>query len=247
MRSGRLSILSMIVMLAIFGLILTAFSVYTARARDARCRRKCLTTLKCMAQSLKMYADDYDTVLPSSYLVNHSKRWNARDAAFFCTGAGYAEDPQATWRGARPKSWPQFLAETHLCPPYCFADSLSLHRRVSFYYKLANDKAWYAGHKRISDYGFEADQIAFYERLGFHSGDTSGLKDGVKINVSFIDTHVETITLRDATSGDPVDCAANTNGEPMYYNTRANERGGIENKQKGPATYTDPTCCYDDL
>ena len=99
----------------------------------------------------------------------------------------------------------------------------------------------------MGDYAFEADQIAFYEHLGWHWGDTGGLKNGVQINASFIDTHVETIWISNATSGDPINCAANSDGEPMYYNTGVDPKTGVAKKQAGPATLTDPTRCCDQL
>ena len=136
---------------------------------------------------------------------------------------------------------------------FCTSDTVDRtdpYSHTSYWYKLANDKAWYGvgckvQRRTMNDYAFEADQIAFYERLGWHFGDTSGLRNGVQINASFIDTHVETLVIQNATSGDPVNCAANSDGEPMYYNTDVNQRNDTAQKQAGPATLTDPTRCYD--
>ena len=249
MRNGRSSILSLIVMLTIFGLILTALCVYGNRQRERSRAAKCLNNMKSISQDLKMYADDYDGCLPSSYLVNRSKRWSAADAKLFCTGSGWVRNKPPV-QGTARKTWPEAMYD-HLgsCDiPFCPSDSFHPSEPVaktSYWYKLANDKAWYAGRKRMADYGYESDQVAFYERLGWHCGDTSGLRNGVRINASFIDTHVETIILRNATSGDAINCAANSDGEPMYYNTGV--KNGMAKKQKGPATLTDPTCCYDSL
>lgn len=249
MKIGRSSILSMFVMLAVFSLVLTAFFLYGAREREKSRAAKCLNNMKCISQGLKMYADDYDGQLPSSYFVSRSKRWNAADSKIFCTGAGWARKRDTGW-GPTRRTWPEILYE-HICspdPPFCPSESLSDRHNVpvSYYYKLANDKAWYgAGRRSMGDYAFEADQIAFYERLGRHYGDVTGLKNRVKINVSYMDTHVETIVIKNATSGDPINCAANSDGEPMYYNTGVDQNTSIEKKYTGPARLTDPTCSYD--
>lgn len=248
MPNHRSFVLSATVVLAVFSLLLIAFYTYTIRQRENVRSRRCLSTLKCVASSLKMYCDDYCGQLPSSYLVSHSKRWDARDSALFCTGAGWG------WNGVAlprlPRTWPVLLSSGHpsMCPPFCASERPAdpARQHVSYYYKLANDKAWYgigcdAPRRLMSDYAYESDQIAFYERLGWHCRDTSGLKNRVKINVSYIDTHVATITLKNSTSGDPVNCAANSNGEPMYYNTLLNEYGETSKRDRGPATHTDPT------
>jgi len=114
--------------------------------------------------------------------------------------------------------------------------------QVSYWYKLANDKAWYGVDctkpcRTESDFSYNADQICFYEHKGWHFGDTNGLKNNVQINAAFMDSHVETIVIKNATSGNPLNCAINPDGEPMYYNydTKTNKQ------TTGPARYIDST------
>lgn len=249
MANRRSAILSTAVMLVIFSLVLIVLAALLGREREkARCA-KCLNNIKQIAQALKMYSDDYNGVMPSSYFVRHSKRWNTADALTFCTTLG----TYPPLGGVPYRTWPQTLYNDMLsqdvafCPTDRVMQPFKPGDHPSYYYKLANDKAWYVGCKRMADYGYESDQIAFYERLGFHCGDKSGLKNGVKINVSYIDTHVETITIKNATSGDPTNCAASSDGEPMYYNTKVNGKTQVGKPQKGPAKLTDPTCSYDTL
>ncbi len=252
MRSGKCS-LGLVVVVVIIFLVLAAimFPVFTS-TRHPPGRDTCLNNLKQCAQALKMYADDYEGAMPSSYLVRNSKKWNKRDSLYFCTKRGNIaseNSPRRTWAEALYHHMK--MPDRVFCPKD-EADTEARNPTTSYWYKVANDKAWYGvGCKKpcrnMSDYGYESDQLAFYERLGWHCGDTSGLENGVQINASFIDTHVETVYIEhNATSGDPVNCAVNSDGAPMYYNTRVDPESGQATKQKGPATYTDPTCCYDE-
>ena len=136
---------------------------------------------------------------------------------------------------------------------FCPSDSVDKtnpNAHTSYYLKLANDKAWYGvgcpkPRRHLADFGYESDQIAFYEHSGWHFGDSSGrLGNRTKINVSYMDTHVEIIEVCNATSGDPINCAVNSDGEPMYYNTSVDNKGNTKTPD-GPAKLTDPTCCYD--
>lgn len=252
MRSGKCSVLSLGLGFIFLLLVAIVFFPTDSGAPNAVRKAKCLNNLKQCAQALKMYADDYDGQLPSSYLVSHAKRWNAADSLTFCARIGAFPPGQA------PKqTWAQVLYDHIYAPDVAFCprdpvDRKNPHAWISYWYKAANDKAWYGvgckkPRRNMSDYGYESDQIAFYERLAWHFGDTSGLKKGLQINASFIDTHVETIVLDDsATTGDPIACAVNSNGEPMYYNTKA-DSSGYSKKQSGPATLTDPAMCYDTL
>lgn len=253
MRSGKCSVLSVVLVFIFFLFVAAVMFPVLCRPHGCGSRKaKCLNNLKQCAQALKMYADDYDGAMPSSYFVRESKQWNKRDSLYFCTKRGKIpseNSPRRTWAEVL---YDHMKSSDIVFCPKDEVDPESRNPTTSYWYKVANDKAWYGvGCKKpcrnMTDYGYEADQLAFYERLGWHFGDTSGLKNGVKINVSYMDTHVETITIKNATSGDPINCAASSDGEPMYFNTRYDEKTGKSTKQKGPATYTDPTCCYDDL
>jgi len=252
MQSGKCSVLSVVLVFVLFFLVAMAlFPVFFDRGHPAY-KAKCLNNLKQCAQALKMYADDYNGQMPSSYFVRHSKQWNKRDSLYFCTRRGKTpsslDSPRRTW--AEALYYHMKSPDIVFCPKDP-VDTTSANPRTSYWYKLANDKAWYgigceAPRRSMRDYGYESDQIAFYEHCGWHFGDNSGrLTNGLQINVSYIDTHVETIVIKSATSGDPINCSANSNGEPMYYNTAVDAKTYQPKQDKGPAHHTDPTTCYD--
>ena len=204
----------------------------------------CQSNLKQCAQALKMYSDDYDGQMPSSYLINRSKRWNSPDFLMFATRLG--EYPPKSNR--KHTIWQVLYhnmknKDIQWCPSD-ETDHADPRARTSYWYKVANDKAWYGigcpkPRRSMRDYAYESDQIAFYERLGWHFDDTKGLHNGVQINVSFMDCHAETVCIkRNATSGDPLNCATNTDGEPMYYNISTESQSG--KPDKGPAKHIDP-------
>ena len=93
---------------------------------------------------------------------------------------------------------------------FCPSDSVSADNWVtgtsalSYWWKTAADTAWFGGTSRgvtvtkcqkESDFGYTADQVLIYEHSGFHTGDMV-LKDGVQINICFMDSHVKTTPLR---------------------------------------------------
>ena len=261
MKSGKcsfISVVAMMVMVLLAGILLAA---WLAGERQKARRSTCLCNLKCITQALKMYADGYDGMMPSSYLVDHSRRWNARDCLTFTTrlGRGWSDKEMRdrNWSRIPKQTWSQILYESMRCHDTMFCPSDQAHKTdpntaVSYWYKLANDKAWYGigcgePRRKMSDFGYESDQIAFYEHQPFHFGGSGGLRNGAQINVSFLDSHVKTITLRNATSGNPINCAANSNGEPMYYNTRVDPKTGKDAIDKGAAIQIDPAYCYDKL
>ncbi len=163
-------------------------------------RSACLNNLKQCAQALKMYADDYDGALPSSYLVGHAPHWNRPDYLKFATLAGKKPDDKSPRR-----TWSQVLYDNMRSKDivFCPADPVdrsSPNAQASYWYKLANDKAWYGvgcpqPRRKMGDYGYESDQIAFYEHQPFHYGGAGGLRDGARINAAFVDTHVELIAV----------------------------------------------------
>jgi competence protein ComGC len=252
MQRGKSFVLNLIlIMVIVVALTLILFPMLARTHCSAR-KSCCQSNLKSIAQALKMYADDYNGQLPSSCLVSQAEQWNKRDFMTFATKLGKVPPESRT----RKQTWSQVLYDNLrnkvlFCPsdPVEQADP---NAQTSYWYKLANDKAWYGigcpkPRRHLDDYGYESDQIAFYEHLGWHFGDTTGLHNNVQINASYMDTHVETIVLTNATSGDPLNCAANSNGEPMYYNTITNETTRSPKTHPGPAQLTDPTQCYDNL
>jgi len=251
MQSGKCSILSLVVVAGIVVVVAIILFPIFASTRERPGKSKCLNNLKGCALALKLYADDYNGMLPSSYMVSRSKQWNPIDSYAFVSRPGKLPPDE----GARLHTWSQVLysnmrSKDIMWCPSDPADKTDPDAQTSYWYKIANDKAWYGigcpkPRRNMNDYAWESDQIAFYERLGWHFGDQTGLHNNGQINAAFMDTHVETITITNATSGDPTNCAANSDGEPMYYNTSVD--GKKTKTQTGPATLTDPANCYDTL
>ena len=208
----------------------------------------CQSNLKECANALALYAQDYDGHLPSSALVGKSKSWNRRDFLTFATRIGkLPPDPKQP-----AKTWPQILygQMKNKDIMFCYSDSVDREKPgpyVSYWWKLAIDKAGYGegcskAYRKLDDFQRAADQVFLYEHQPFHFGGAGGLLNGAQINVAFLDTHVKTITLQNATSGDPVNCAANSDGEPMYFNfdTKKPEGKGNPPPENVPARYVDP-------
>ena len=121
----------------------------------------------------------------------------------------------------------------------------------SYWWKLAVDKAWYGEGckkpcRREKDYTYTADQIILYEHRSFHVNGQPALWNQVQINVVYIDCHAKTIALKNATSGDPANCAANSDGEPMYFNYNYAADKGLPD-DKTPAKWVDPAVYGDRL
>lgn len=226
-----------------------------ARSRQPGRKSNCQNNLKELAVALQVYWNDYDNNLPSSFLRNRSKQWNSRNFLRFGTKLG--EFPPK----GRKETYVQVLYD-HMhskdimwCPSDENKDNPGPNSNVSYYWKTAIDKAWYGdGCKKAcrneAEFIYNADQVVLYERSGFHSGE-DGIKNGTQINVAFMDSHVKTINVRNATSGHKKNCAANSNGEPMYFNCEIIEHGGnYETKTLPdgvPAKYVDPQRYCDKL
>ncbi len=75
--------------------------------------------------------------------------------------------------------------------------------------------------QKEGDFGFNSDQIVFYERAGFHSGAGAGLRNDVQINVAYLDSHVRSVTIanniNDA-SATSYPYEPTNDGEPNYFN-----------------------------
>jgi len=180
------------------------------RPRNATRRSTCQSNLKQCAQALKMYCDDYNGMMPSSYLIHRSNRWNRQDCIAFCTRlcTGDPKSPVDGYPGAKRATWPQVLCdnmrnkEIMWCPSDP-ADHRGRDPVVSYWFKPAMDRAWYGcpdPKRTMADYGYESDQVVFFEYSGWHYQDRRGLRapgDGgnVEVNASFIDTHVKKMTI----------------------------------------------------
>ncbi len=247
MRSGRLSTSNLVWILGIVLLVCVILRPIVLPITDRGCQKSpCQSNLKQCVQALKMYSDDYDGKLPSSFLVHHARRWSIPDFyAFSCKAGQLPPKPNA-----RHSIW-QILYDNMKNKDIMFCDKDPVDRtfpnaRTSYSYKIAMDKAWYgigcdAPRRSMGDYQYQSDQVCFFERISRHFGKEEGLRNGAMTNVAFLDTHVDTVVIKHATSGDPLNCAANADGEPMYYSFYVPPVGGSSRADKGPAKHIDPT------
>jgi hypothetical protein len=232
-RNRGLSTLD-VVMMVVIVVVVAAVLFPVLAPRDHGCHKtKCSNNLHECAIALQTYWTDYDSTLPSSMLVRHSKTWNKADFTRFATRLGQVPVPTNT----PPKTWPQALYSHMRSRDVVFCPSDPATRddprgRVSYYWKLAIDRAWYGVGcskpcRKETDFVYNADQIILYERAGFHEGHLEGLRNGTRINVVFLDTHVRNVSLVNCPKGLVTDpCSL---GEPMYFNYDQNSVKGPGN------------------
>lgn len=221
-RKSGFTLIELLVVIAIIAILAAILFPVFARAREAARRSTCQSNLKQCAQALKLYTDDFDNTLPSSAVMGAPSQTNSQ---IFCTQL--TGDSPANYPGTGLRvTWCQMLYDNMRNKDimWCPSDSgdhinkdTTKHPNstgpvVSYIYKFALDGAWNNSmvlKKKMSDCGYESDQIAFFEQRGWHYQDQNGLKaptagNTVEINASFLDSHVEKI-------GIPI------SGPPSYY------------------------------
>ena len=221
------------------------------RASTPTRKSTCQSNLKECAIALQCYWNDYDSYLPSSALAKHSKKWNKADFEVFA--AGSRELPPRK----QPVTWAQvlynFMKNKDIM--HCPSDSAVAKGAVipvSYWWKLAIDKAWYGvGCKKPcrkeADFAYNADQIVLYERADFHSQPPQALRNGVMINVVYLDTHVRMVTIQNSANTWVTSPVAP--GEPMYFNFDNNQPRSSSNPPPPNVrpTHTDPSRYSDSL
>jgi hypothetical protein len=111
--------------------------------------------------------------------------------------------------------------------------------QTSYWWKCAIDRAWYGDGckkpcRKESDFYYNSDQIVLYEKAGFHQREL-GLKNEVKINVVYLDTHVRSVTLVNSTISRPA--GPTSPCEPAYFNFDQTK----ERSDTNPPPYKTPT------
>ena len=235
--------------------VMAAFVLFPgfARARESERISTCQSNLKQCAQALKMYCDDFNGTMPSSAVGGQPY------TTFGCTLCAGGQN--AFPSSVRVTVWEMlydYMRNKDIM--WCPSDSQNhfvANAQTSYFYKYANDFAWnYPSNpkKKMSDYGYESDQIAFYEWKGWHYEDQGGLKAGSECNASFIDTHVEKIEIPSSGRTTAMTGAgdATSLNEPFFYNCYVMP-GGAEVIAPDSITTTpwgqgwDPSCNYDKL
>lgn len=266
-KKSGFTLIELLVVIAIIAILAAILFPVFARAREAARKAKCLNNMKGVAFALKMYSDDYESTLPSSALATTPP--TAQSAAnyqiFGCRliNIAYPAANQSIFppNSAYKNTWPQVLYDSMrskdivFCPSDSVDQTPNTNPLVSYWYKWANDTAWGSlGRRKMGDYGYESDQIAFFEYKGWHFGDQAGLKGGSQYNMAFMDTHVETIVLPGAPgasppSATPVVVPAGATGavEPFCYNMFINPASTPSGLPVAGNGYIDPTTSYDTL
>ena len=221
-KKSGFTLIELLVVIAIIAILAAILFPVFARAREAARKATCQSNMKECAIALQQYWNDYDATIPSAMLTAVANGATTATAAHMVE----FESTQGTLPPTgRPKTWPMALYE-HMGKNkdimFCPSDSTDRNTpadKVSYFWKAAADKAWNDTNikaQKEGDFAYNADQFIFYERAGFHDGNGTGLKNGVQINVSFMDSHVKNVTLKQSSTALTSDCAAVI--EPMYWN-----------------------------
>lgn len=242
-EKGSVDLLSIVIIICILVVVAAVLLPMFARTGGGARKSVCACNLKECAIALQTYSADYNNHLPSSMLVSHSKKWNRKDFIAFATKKGKLPAK------AKPQTWVQLLypymrdKDVIFCPSDA-SDHSKPNSQTSYWWKCAIDRAWYGEGckkpcKKQSDFAYPEDQIVLYERSGFHTGE-AGLRNGTKINVVYLDTHVRNVTLVNSTmvkhAGPTMSC------EPAYFNFDQNKGKSDTNPPpfEKPTHYIDP-------
>lgn len=271
-RKKGFTLIELLVVIAIIAILAAILFPVFARAREAARKSQCSSNMKECGIALQTYWNDYDATLPSSMVTwyaqsptatNPPTTWNATDFQTFACVLGVCPVPT----GQSPKTWAQMLY-SHMKNKdimFCPSDSTDHNPTtanaykldvapVSYFWKFAIDRAWWGPldssngkTQKESDFGYNSDQLVFFERAGFHSNASQGLKNDIKINCVYLDTHVKFASIVNGPSDyvmKPVEA-----GEPWYYNF-AQDQEKINGKNPPDSsvatTYLDPRY-YSDL
>lgn len=255
-RKSGFTLIELLVVIAIIAILAAILFPVFARAREAARKSSCQSNLKQCAQALKMYTDDYDGTLPSNALVAANGAWNQNQYQVFgCKLVGSTNNRFPPLGTTGKQTWPQVLYDNMRNKDimFCPSDSASHvdtdNPTLSYWYKFANDNAWNNGKRKMGDFGYESDQISFFEYKGWHFGDQNGLKNNVQFNMAYMDTHVETVVLKHG-QGTPVTApsGAMVVFEPFAWNTQVDPVTGAANDPANPVlSNTDPSISYDSL
>lgn len=242
-RRRGFTLIELLVVIAIIAILAAILFPVFARAREAARKATCQSNLKQCAQALKMYTDDYDGTLPSSYLVNSDTSHYTDFGTYLCKDGNYP--PIST----NKKTWAQVLYDDlkNKDVQFCPSDSADRNPKnnpiTSYWYKYALDRAWWEPQvkkQKAGDCAFESDQVCFFEARGWHFGDQTGLKANIQINAAFLDSHVETIVLRNNAPATTAPVSVNTGAtqtyEPFYFNLASDPSTSGYNNGNPPTT-----------
>lgn len=222
-KKSGFTLIELLVVIAIIAILAAILFPVFARAREAARKATCQNNMKQCAIALQQYWNDYDATIPSAILAAGEGATTASDANRVTFESTQGKLPPGN---TRPTTWAMALYE-HLGKNkdimFCPSDSVDRSdpdEKVSYFWKAAADLAWYDPNikaQKEGDFAYNADQIIFYERAGFHDGNQGGLKNGVQINVAYMDSHVSNVTLKDSSTTEVTE-STTANIEPMFWN-----------------------------
>ena len=225
-RKSGFTLIELLVVIAIIAILAAILFPVFARARETARNATCKSNLHELGIAITTYIGDYDSTLPSSAIAV-SLAGGANSRLMFITGSGFATAAAALPSASPKMSWAQIIYDYVKNKDIMYCPSDSSTGALSYWWKTAADDAWNNAAtpcRKESDFSYTADQIILYEHTAFHTNETC-LRDGVKINVCFMDSHVNNPPLKitsnsaAATYPLPADAVASgTVGEPVYYN-----------------------------
>lgn len=240
-KKSGFTLIELLVVIAIIAILAAILFPVFARAREAARKSTCQNNMKECAIALHTYWNDFDSTLPSSMNVPGSTAtWSGGNFDIFSTRIGVVPIP-ATATAQVPCTWCMMLYNSMKSKDIMFCPSDSRNgdhtaenvgtapnqfsKPISYYWKCAIDKAWFGPIspdngkcQKEGDFGYNADQIVFYEAAGYHGGKSQGFGNDVQINVAFLDTHVRNVTLVNSCASGTYQSDAKYAGEPCFFN-----------------------------
>lgn len=234
--------------LVLVAVTLWAFPMDSCAPRAAR-KATCQTHMKQLVMAFKMYTADYNGVLPSSAICRTSDRGFRGTLGKF---------PPPNSRGYKAATIFELLypyvkdKDVYFCPSDPAANiridlwfyqntypirSLPASAKTSYVLRKSINQAWLdpkVKARRITDYNWPANQVAFYERSSYHwggGGDVSYQKNtgkGGTNNFAFMDGHIKALRL-----------PMIKDGEPDYYNTDGKTGTPTKRPEIDPRRYCD--------